>query len=163
MNSFVTTWQSGLPETPCGAGSMLANTELIRALLPQIVNEFEVFSIADVGCGDQNWISHVEWPHEIMYQGLDVQPRSESVAEFDVTRDVPPCVDLIMCIYVLNHLIRQSQSLKNFKESGSQYLLMSYTDSDFIPFHLIRSWFHKDTGRHVWRYGLFDLENNNEI
>jgi hypothetical protein len=106
---MVSKWNSGHPETPCGKGSLLSETKLIREILPKIISRYEVSTIADVGCGDQNWIKHTELK-DAEYFGFDVEiipgNKYRSVPEpFDLLTDIlPRPFDLIMCIYVLNHL-----------------------------------------------------------
>ena len=159
----VTEWESGLPETPCGRGSMMKNTEFIRAWLPEIIDKHGIFGIADIGCGDQNWI-HRCLPAGIDYDGYDVKPRRQDVTEFDASREVLPWkYDLVLCIYVLNHMRPDmaERALRLIKESGSKFLIMSFSCSDQYSLapagKLMESVEHKNTGRHKWRYGLWRL------
>jgi hypothetical protein len=158
----VTDWESGLPETPCGRGSMLENTEEIRAWLPDVIERYDVKSIADIGCGDQNWIHHC-LPDGIEYDGYDLKPRRQDVTTFDVSSEVLPWkYDLVLCIYVLNHLKPDmaERAIRMLKESGAKYILMSYSDGDQYAIHgmnYMESKLHKDTGRHVWKYGIWEL------
>lgn len=163
----VTDWKSGLPETPCGAGSKVENTKMVRKLIPQIVRSYGIKSVADVGCGDQNWV-HKGLPDAatsgIRYVGFDIKPRFNGIQFLDVTQEVlPDEFDLVLCIYVLNHLppARAEQALRLLKMSGSKYLLMSYSDADEYSLNsageLIGTWLHKDTGRHAWHYGLWRM------
>jgi len=158
----VTAWESGLPETPCGKGSKLENTRVIRAWLPDVIERYNVQSIADIGCGDQNWI-HECLPKGIEYSGFDLVPRRSDVQTFDLTREVIPYpVDMILCIYVLNHLKPDmaERAIRLMKESGAKYVLMSYSDGDHYAINgmiYMESKFHKDTGRHIWKYGIWEL------
>lgn len=163
----VTEWDSGLPETPCGKGSRFENTEEIRRFIPHVIESCGIKTIADVGCGDQNWI-HDCLPTDpscgIKYVGFDILPRRPAVIQFDVTREVLACrFDLVMCIYVLNHVYPDAaeRALRLIKESRSTFLLMSYSDSDQYSLagagELVDSCFHKNTGRHTWRYGLWKI------
>ena len=159
----VTEWESGKPETPCGAGSMFENTEVIREYIPDVIERYKITSIADVGCGDQNWIDAAIDGHAVEYSGFDLVPRREEVTPFDVTREVLPYpVDLVLCIYVLNHLRPDmaERAIRLLKESGAKYVLMSYSDGDQYAIHgmiYMESRFHKDTGRHIWKYGIWEL------
>jgi hypothetical protein len=157
----VTEWESGKPETPCGRGSKFEETEIIRAWLPEIVDAYEIESINDVGCGDQNWIHEIEWPHEIKYSGFDVQPRAADVVPLDITMEVLPKADLVLCVYVLNHLRPKAmqRALGLMQESGSRYLLSSYNTVDKINLEMLGSIAHKETPRHTWRYGLWKLQD----
>lgn len=163
----ITSWKSGLPETPCGKGSQVENTEIIRLWLPEVIDEYAIESIADVGCGDQNWIHHC-LPDEIDYVGYDIMPRRQDVKTFNVAREVLPIgYDLVTCIYVLNHLRpdEAERALKLLKMSGSKYLLMSYSSHDeyALPetFKFCESVHHKTnvrtTGKMEWRYGLWKI------
>jgi len=120
-------WGSGLPETPCGSGSMIKNTIKQQAWLPKIVEKYNIRSIADIGAGDMNWISKIEWPHEIDYKPFDLIPRHHLVSAFDVIAEIPPKVDLVMCFWVLNHLDDKlaQKAMDNIKKSGSKYLMVT--------------------------------------
>lgn len=156
-------WESGKPETVCGKGSLVATTGLIRSLLVKYVERYGIREIADVGCGDQNWITHVEWPHEVRYVGYDYRPRFTDVIPFDITREVLPKTEMVLCHYVLNHLSdemrRRAYTL--LKESGSAFLLTSYKDADEMPFDLVEKTFHKH--RKItetdWYYGLWRMND----
>ena len=163
----VTEWESGLPETPCGRGSKFENTEVIRKFIPHVIESRGIKSVADVGCGDQNWI-HDCLPAPgscgINYAGYDIMPRRNDVVTFDVTREVLPCrFDLVLCVYVLNHVYpdQAERALRLIKESRSTFLLMSYSDADQYSLdgagELVDSCFHKKTARHTWRYGLWKI------
>lgn len=159
MSDYVTEWESGRPETECGKGSRVAETVIIRNWLPSIVEKYDIYSIADIGCGDQNWIHMVDWPYEIEYKGYDVKPRNEEVHRLDIVEQTPPSADLMLCIYVLNHLSpkQMRRALFNLQASGAPYLLTSYCTFDKIPLTLLEHIHHKDTGRHTWNYGLWAL------
>lgn len=161
-----TQWNSGRPETICGKGSKMSETVAIRNWLPFIVHDFDCHTIADVGCGDRNWIKKVDWgTSPIFYQGFDIANHGPS---FDCTEDVLPIpFDLVLCIYVFNHLYNPSDvkhSIENFRKSGSKFLLASYNDVDGFPFGAMLP---KDSIHHKtktsggitrnWRYGVFKL------
>jgi len=118
-------WTSGLPETPCGYGSKMSTTKRQREWLPGIVSQYGIKTVADVGAGDLNWIKHVNW--DVEYTAYDLIPRSEDVTEFDLVNEVPPKVDAILCLWVLNHLPKEQcrKALDNIKASGSKYLIMT--------------------------------------
>ena len=160
-DDYTTEWDSGKPETPCGKGSRLEETEIIREYIPEVIEEYNIESIADVGCGDQNWIAHVEWPYEIKYQGYDIKPRHYDIKPLDICNELIPEADLVMTIYVLNHLKpkQMQRALRLLEESDCHYLLTSYCTYDKIPFPCLESIPHKKTTRHEWRYGVFDLRS----
>lgn len=119
-------WHGGLPETPCGAGSTLANTQAQRAWIPEIVARYGVRSIADIGAGDLNWLSRMPL-HGVEYSAYDLVPRRAEVQEFDLVREVPPRVDLLLCLWVLNHLPLDDcrAAIRNLRASGSRFLMMT--------------------------------------
>lgn len=160
-DDYVTEWESGKPETPCGKGSKLEYTEEIRAWLPQIIEEYDISSINDIGCGDQNWIAEVDWPYDIEYHAFDFKPRHEDVQFIDIVELTPPYADAQMLIYVLNHLTpkQMRRALFNLMQSSAPYLISSYCTYDKIPFKLLDSIAHKKTQRHEWRYGIWDLQD----
>ena len=119
-------WLSGLPETPCGLGSTLSETEKQREWIPRIFRKYGIRTVADIGAGDLNWISHMDMDG-ITYQPYDLVPRNPQVEQFDILTQVPPKSDMIMCLWVLNHFPMNHcrQALENIKASGSKYLLMT--------------------------------------
>lgn len=160
----VTKWKSGLPETTCGRGSMLENTKEIRRIIPQVIEQYDIQDVADIGCGDQNWIWDC-FPFDVFYTGYDVIPRRRA-HEFDVRKQTLPCAyDLVLLIYVLNHMPpdEAENALQLVKDSGSKYLLMSYSSADqyAIPGELLQWWEHKTRYKGAdeieWNYGLWKL------
>lgn len=121
-------WRSGLPETPCGAGSTLRATEVQREFITRLAGKYGLHSIVDVGAGDLNWIKEVHWPHPVNYQAFDLVPRHKSVRHLDIIHDVPPAADLLMCLWVINHLPEREQyaAALNIAASGSKYILYTY-------------------------------------
>ena len=120
-------WTGGLPETKCGYGSTMRATRAQRAWIPDVLEEYNIKSIADIGAGDLNWIKWTKIPGDIEYTPYDLVPRKPDVKFFDITKSIPPKVDLIMCLWVINHLdyTKAQQAIKNIKASGSKYLLMT--------------------------------------
>ena len=119
-------WRSN--ETPCGAGSEKANARDAAKTLLSVCADLDVKLLADVGAGDLNWMQDVQLPADIKYHPYDLVLRHDTVAEFDCTTEVlPHAYDLVFCRHVLNHLSieRARNTLMNFKESGSEWLLMT--------------------------------------
>lgn len=118
-------WHGGLPETVCGSGSTMAGTKLQRGWIPGIVRKYGIRSIADIGCGDLNWFPLMNL--DVDYQAFDLVPRKPEVQQFDLVRQVPPAVDLILCLWVLNHLPFDDceAALANLKASGAQWLMIT--------------------------------------
>jgi len=128
----VTEWESGKPETVCGKGSMYRQTKAHRKFIPHVIDKYDIWGIADIGCGDQNWI-HRCLPDGIEYRGFDIRPRRQDVVPFDVTREVlPEAYDLVLCIAVLNHLKpdQAERALRLIQMSDAKFVVMTYTAID---------------------------------
>lgn len=126
VGKFVKGWRSGLPETVCGVGSRIGNTKAQREWIPQIIEKYGIKTVADIGAGDLNWIKTMDLSG-IDYTAYDLVPRVDGVIKFDLVLEVAPRVDMIMCLWVLNHLpLNDSRNaIANLKASGSKYLMMS--------------------------------------
>ncbi len=74
VNKYKKGWGGGLPETPCGSGSLLKNTEAQRIWIPAIFKKYNIRTVADIGAGDLNWISQMD-TSGIAYQAYDLVPR----------------------------------------------------------------------------------------
>lgn len=119
-----------------GEGSSLEQTETLRSELPRLMRELDVRSVVDAPCGDFFWMRHVELGVE-RYIGVDIV--EELIArdreqfegpgrEFfclDIIEDPLPRADLIFCRDCLVHLSfeQAKRALRNFKQSGAEYLL----------------------------------------
>lgn len=136
-------WSSGRPETECGSGSKVDQTEIQREWIPRMVEKYQIHSISDVGAGDLNWIPLVEWPYPIHYRAFDLVPRHVGVIQFDLVQQVPEPDTLILCLWVLNHLPDDSarQALGNLLASGSKYLMYTWFPAmaDFLDLGSIES------------------------
>ena len=123
-------------ESTSGPGSDLVHTEAIRRALPALFKELGVRSLLDVACGDLNWMRRMQL-ELVRYVGVDFNPwhivkhtlkHAAARQEFyclDATRDPLPAVDLILCRDLLMHFPYADvfAALRNFKNSGSTYLL----------------------------------------
>ena len=131
------------PETVSGRGSTLKRTGTIRRDLPALFREFAVQRVLDAGCGDFNWFHALDVGLE-SYVGVDVvedlvavdrhrygTPRRGFVS-LDIIRDPLPRADLIVCRDCLVHLKNRqvSAALRNFRRSGSRYLLATTFTAD---------------------------------
>ena len=127
IKKFTQGWQGGLPETPCGSGSTLKNTAKQRVWIPQMLRKYKIKSIADIGAGDLNWLKETKIPKTIEYKAYDLVPRLAEVNKFNIVEDTPPKVDLIMCLWVLNHLTYEQcqKALSNLLNSKAKYLMMT--------------------------------------
>jgi hypothetical protein len=119
-----------------GRGSDLDQTKKIQEELPKLLRKLRVTSLTDIPCGDQNWISKVDLSG-IDYLGADIvraliennnekfSTMHRAYIELDITRQVPPRSDLILCRDLLVHLSTKeiTKALRNIKRSTSAYLL----------------------------------------
>jgi SAM-dependent methyltransferase len=126
----------GSPESTSGVGSTFEATAPIRDGISRVCREFAVESLLDAPCGDASWITASSLPVK-RYIGIDIVPeliaanikhRESPNSEFHVAdltcADLPDC-DLILCRDCLVHLsfANIGSILRNFKNSGSKYLL----------------------------------------
>lgn len=126
-------WRGGREDgTICGNGSTMANTANIRAWLPRIAKQFEIQSVADAGAGDMHWITSVKWA--VDYKPFDLIPRRESVQKIDLTRELLPSCDAVLCRMVLNHLDepRILMALDRFKQSA-KFLVATQFNGEDLP------------------------------
>ena len=131
------------PETVSGRGSTLRRTAAIRRDLPALFRELGVRTVVDAGCGDVNWFAALEVELDD-YLGVEVVGELVAVnqarhggpgrrfAALDVIRDPLPRADLILCRDCLVHLRNRqvSAALRNFRRSGSRYLLATTFTGD---------------------------------
>ncbi len=122
-----TEWQTG---GGCGSGSTLPATVDFRKWLKNLPKRYPIRTIADVGCGRQQWQSRIGWPkNHIRRDGYDIRYTPKS---FNAITDIlPKPYDLIMCLYVTNHFTSSEyirRTIQNFKGSGSTFLLLTYAE-----------------------------------
>lgn len=125
-------WGGGLWEgTPCGGGSTRGAAGNVAGALPLLIWKYAIKSVCDAGAGDLHWIADIPLPG---YKAFDLVPRHARVEPFDITRQVLPACDLILCRHVLIHFdpARIVVTLDLFRMSG-RYLLASQYD-DAPPF-----------------------------
>jgi hypothetical protein len=121
-------WRMGQPFTVCGNGSTLEATAAAREWLPGLVERYGIRSVTDAGAGDLAWIHLVRWA--IVYRPFDLFPRTPDVKSIDITTEVLPRSDAILCRHVLNHVAeRVPQTLDLFRQSGSRYLIATQYDA----------------------------------
>ena len=71
----------GSAESVSGISATLSRTESIRAKLPAVIQTLGIQSMLDVGCGDWNWMRHVDLSG-VSYLGIDiVEPLIERLQE----------------------------------------------------------------------------------
>ena len=140
FSRFYRTNRWGDSETRSGPGSRRDSTSVEAALeaLHMAVSYHHVRSIADIPCGDFNWVPlFLDAAPFVAYQGFDIVPDiiadnrrrypAHSFEELDITREVPPRTDLIFCKDLLNHLSNADvkAALENMRRSGARLLLAS--------------------------------------
>jgi hypothetical protein len=130
-------------ETVCGRGSTMENTEAIRSKLPEWFRKYEIKSLNDAGSGDRHWSKHLDL-EGIQYQGYDLKPRYDGVIQCDITSEVLPLSDAILCRHVLNHLTSQmvNQAISNFIRSTTYLIANTYdkTKPKPAPFGIWSQW-----------------------
>ncbi len=126
-------------ESISGTGSYLENTEGVREAMPGLLRELKIATMLDAPCGDFNWMKEVDLG-EIRYTGGDIV---RNVVEYnrkeygcdrrrfihlDITQGPIPKTDLILCRDCLVHLSSEHifAALRNFQQSGSEYLLTTH-------------------------------------
>ncbi len=128
----------GSSESKSGPGSQIKSTESVRKSLPKLIEKYDIKSILDSPCGDYNWMKTVD-KKDAKYIGGDIVPKiikennkkykneNTSFEVVDITSSNIPKVDLIICRDCLQHLSQENvkKALKNFKDSGSKYLLVT--------------------------------------
>lgn len=126
-------WWEG--ESKSGPGSGMTQTRRLREELPLLVKELSVRTFLDAPCGDFYWMKEVAL--DVEYIGGDIvkqlikdnrkkfKSRNRKFIVLDITKDQIPKVDLIFCRDGLVHLSFEEiwRALRNFKRSGSTYLL----------------------------------------
>lgn len=123
-------WRMGAPETICGNGSTMKATQNARRWLPEIIREYGIASIVDAGAGDLAWIQHMPAGWVGSYTAVDLIPRLESVQPWDITKQVLPRADAILCRMVLNHIQpRAAYTTHLFRQSGARYLIATQYDA----------------------------------
>jgi hypothetical protein len=160
-------FSGGLPETPCGAGSTLKATVVIRAWLPIILRKLRINTLLDAPCGDFNWMAHTDLSN-IHYFGADndkehvrlakekqsvsgFEPKYKTVVCIDIVRHVLPMhVDAILCRDFMQHLpnARVIKLLDNFRATKADWLIATshdnlyntdiQKDGDYRPLNLCR-------------------------
>lgn len=135
-------------ESFSGTGSTLKYTENIRKHLPYLFEKYSIKTVFDAPCGDFNWMKYLLLNVNISYIGGDIVKKlvedlnishgSEKISfvHFDLTRNIPPYADLMICRDCLFHLSYKDTYLvlQNFLLSGIPYLLTTthINDNEFF-------------------------------
>jgi hypothetical protein len=127
----------GAAASTSGLGSEIDATSVLRSELPRLFEKLGVASLLDAPCGDAGWINNADLG--VRYAGVDIVPaliaglRTRAAAgeikgEYhlaDITRDVLPRCDAILCRDCLVHLsfANIERALANFRASGASWLI----------------------------------------
>ena len=143
LNDFERGWKGGRPETECGNGSRISETKIQREWLPAMAGKYGIHSIVDIGAGDLNWIELVVWPHPVHYAPYDLVPRADGVKAFDLIHEVPPASDMVMCLWLLNHLPEDHarEAMKNLLAADCKYIVYTWWAGmyDFLDLGVLES------------------------
>ena len=112
---------------------------------PEIIKKYLIGSVNDAGCG-LGWIKAECMKLGVKYSGFDILPR-EGAKVLDITSEVMPKADLIICRDVLFHLTNDliEDALGDFKKSGiyllatSHYGVSNETRPDSYEGHIINN------------------------
>ena len=118
-----------------GPGSNLDQTEVVRKILPLLIEELNCRSLLDIPCGDFFWMKLIEL--DTQYIGGDIvadlikknkreySSKKRKFVHMNIIHGHLPKVDLILCRDCLVHFpyFHALRALKNIKRSGSTYLL----------------------------------------
>lgn len=121
-----------------GEGSDLVQTQVIQKEIPRIIEKYQIDSLIDAPCGDWYWMKETRLGVK-KYIGIDIVPdliklnsekfgsNTTSFTCLDITKDKLPQADIIFSRDCLVHLSLENgqKVIKNFKESGAKYLLMT--------------------------------------
>lgn len=135
-------WKSGGDETPCGVGSKMDETEVVRRLIMEVLDEYSHIRIVnDAGCGDMNWMGLVRplfVEKRINYLGYDIRRWAENLPlpfeELDIVNEVMRPCHLIICRDVLFHFPNEYvlKVLENFRKSSNS-LIATTTPPEMGP------------------------------
>ncbi len=127
----------GSTESISGNGSSAQQTTSLKLDLQRLLQTLKVATLLDAPCGDFGWLSEVGLNVQ-QYIGVDIiesivnnhvqSYKHDSRFKFilgDLTQDVLPTADLILCRDCLVHFSNEAifQALRNFKKTKNRYLL----------------------------------------
>jgi len=127
-------------ESRSGRGSDSDQTKVISGQLPLVLSKLGVSTLLDLPCGDLNWMRNVSLGG-VSYTGADIVPEliqklTKEFANSDrrfislnaASDPLPEAFDAIFCRDLLVHLSTKDifSTLKNFKSSGSTFLLTTH-------------------------------------
>jgi hypothetical protein len=119
FTEIYTTNAWGSQESVSGPGSTLAKTEQLRVTLPHLCKTLQVKTLADIGCGDWNWMRHVDLSG-INYAGFDiveaiVQSNTKTFSSSNVCFAKYDCFDLLFTAHADLWLVRDVLGCYSFE------------------------------------------------
>jgi hypothetical protein len=126
-----------LGESVSGPGSELRVTQRMRPQLSALIKRFGITSIADAPCGDLHWMRYVDLGtcryigydivQELIERNTELFGDTKEFRHFNLVDNVIEQADMIICRDMLAHLTHEQivKALRNFKKSGSKYILMT--------------------------------------
>jgi len=127
----------GSVESVSGPGSERKVTQRMCHELSALIKRFGITSIADAPCGDLNWMQHVnigtckyigiDIVQELIERNIKIFGPTKEFRHLNLVENIIEKVDLIICRDMLAHLTDEQifKVLRNFKQSGSKYILMT--------------------------------------
>lgn len=123
-------------ESISGGGSTIEGTKVLREKLEKLFTKYNIKSMADIPCGDYNWMQYVK-KTDVDYIGADIVPEMiekdnnlykddhTNFIKLDITKNEIPKVDLILVRDCFVHLSYENiiNALNQIKQSESKYLL----------------------------------------
>jgi hypothetical protein len=133
----------GSKESRSGPSASLERTAALRTALPDLFRELEIQSVLDCGCGDWNWMRHVDLSG-IQYIGCDiVQPLIQTLQEtfsaptvnfqvLNLLQDPPDTADLWLARDLCSLFSTEDtwQFFQKFLESESKYLAITSVETE---------------------------------
>jgi len=134
----------GSESSRSGSGSAESETGRLRVQIPKLLKGIGARSLLDIPCGEFGWLSQADLAG-IDYTGADIVAElaakntarygspSRRFCQLDLTCDVLPRADVVLCRDCLVHLSFENifRALANLRESRSIYLLATtFTDHD---------------------------------
>ncbi len=159
--TFTSIWTNNgwrCAETRSGNGSRLAETVALRRWLPQTLQFLDCHIVADVGCGDLNWMQELT-PQLRLYFGYDIvaglirevrqrygDRHNCFFTELDMVTKTLPLCDAIVCRDSLTHLPLDAtlMALRRFRQSGARYLIATTHENGRNRWVSSGAWFQID-------------------
>lgn len=156
-------WNGGNANVPLsGPGSSLGCTQTFRSVLESYIQQYEIKSILDLGCGDLTWISttSVFTSNTCKYWGYDVvesilaparvKYASDSRKVFvtaDITNenDAFPVIDLIIVRDVLFHLESQAilRLFRKLRATSFKYIFLTSHPNVEVNTDVFDRWYYR--------------------